>query len=89
VALEKLRDPVDVILRHAAIDVDVLGAGYDPDPVLPIIGDNVQLHGLLGRDHRIVLSMNKKYRLRYSLHYLDRPHLAKVRAEENPACQYD
>ena len=51
VASEKLRDPVDVILRHSAIDVDVLGAGYDPDPVLPIIGDNVQLHGLLGRDH--------------------------------------
>ena len=52
---EKLRDPVDVILWHSAIEVD--------GPVLPIIGDNVQLHGLLGQDHRIVLSIEEDLKI--------------------------
>ena len=87
VTLKKLTDPVDIRFRHLAVDVDVLGAGYDPDPVFSIIRDGVKLLGLFDRDHRIVLTMNEEYRLVYLLNHFNRSHLAKICIEENAPCQ--
>jgi hypothetical protein len=45
-SLEEPGYPSDIDIGILAVDIDVLGSGYDPDPVLGIIGDSVHLNGL-------------------------------------------
>jgi hypothetical protein len=87
VPLEKLRDPVYVYTWHLTVDVDMLCAGYDPNPVSRIAGDVVEFLGLLGGYHYIVLTVNEEYRLVYLFYHLCRPHLAEIRLEENAPCE--